>query len=557
MAEEEHLDAPDSIVAAAESGPAATAGGAALRSATRGAVISAALILLSRVTGLGRDMVITAVFGQDIYTDCFKAALQVPDLLFFLIAGGVLSSSFMPTYAEYRREHGEEAAWELCSVVLTLWTVFALVLVTVGEVFAVPLVRTLATPGPKWTPEQIAFVVNMTRIVLPAQIAFFTGGVLMGIQWVHRDFVIPGIGPTVYNVCIMAGGAIGGLSLGSRGVIGLVWGGLCGAFLGNLALQFYGVMRYRPRLRFSLNWRHPGAQRVFVLMLPVIFSLSMPQVDVQINKWFAAAWLPAGALSALDTAYRLMLLPVGVLGQGVATSFYATMTNLVAEQRMDDYRATVVHGLRQLAVVALPVTALLLVLRVPVVAVLFERGRFTRGDTLLVAGAMALYGLGIYFWCAEQLLGRAFYSLSDTRTPPWCGTVVTVIFIGLDWLLMRVFITHWGPGSGYLGLALATTIAAGLYAVALLVLLRRKVGPLGLRSLFVSMVKALAASAALAAVAWAMLRVLASAGTDGPLISLIVAGGAGVLAYAGAARTLGLEEATAMADRLLGRLRRG
>ena len=546
MADEQHVDGPE---------PPATEAGSALRTATRGALISAALILLSRITGLARDMVILGVFGQDRYTDCFKAALQVPDLLFFLIAGGVLSSSFMPTYAEYRQKHGEDEAWELCSVVLTLWTLFAVVLVTVGELFAVPLVRGLATPGPEWTQQQITFVVTMTRIVLPAQIAFFVGGVLMGIQWVHRDFIIPGIGPTVYNLGIMIGGAIGGALLGGRGVIGLVWGGVVGAFVGNFALQLYGVWRYRPKLRFSLNWRHEGAQRVLILMLPVIFSLSMPQVDVQINKWFAA-FLPAGMMSALDTAYRLMLLPVGVVGQGVATSFYATMTNLAAAERMEEYRETVIGGLRQLAAVALPATALLVVLRVPVVAVLFERGKFDRADTLLVAAALAVYALGIYFWCAEQLLGRAFYALRDTMTPPWCGTVVTVIFIALDWLLMRLFIARWGQSAGYLGLALATTLAAGLYCGALLLLLRRKVGGLGLRALAASATKATLAALVAAVVAWAILRVLATARVDSPLLSLLLGGAAGTMAYAGAARGLGLSEAVALADRLMGRLRR-
>lgn len=539
MAEAEHLDSGTDR---------------AVRAATRGALISMVLILVSRLTGLGRDIAIAAVFGQGRHTDCYYAALQVPDLLHFLIAGGVLGSSFMPVYAEYRRERGDEAAWELCSVVFTLWTLFAVGLVALSELFAPQLVRWLAAPG--FPAEDLPQVVALTRIVLPAQVAFFSGGVLMGVQWVHRDFVIPGIGPSLYNLGILAGGIIGGLAVGPEaGVVGLAWGALAGAFVGNLVLQFVGIARYAPRLRFSLDWRHPGARRVLLLMLPVIFSLSLPQVDVQINRWFAS-WLPEGSMTALDRAYRLMLLPVGIFGQAVAVGFYATLTNLAAEKRLDEYRSTLIFGLRQLGFVALPATALLIVLRVPIVALVFQHGQFDQSDTQAVAGALALYAVGVWCWCAEQLLGRAFYALQDTRTPVYSGTVVTVIFVGLNALFMRLFAQRWGAEAAHLGLALSTSVSAALYVTVLLWRLRRRMGRLGLTALVASLAKSGAASVALGAAAWAMLTALLGQGVAQPALTAPLAGGAGLLVFAVAARMLRMEEAADLSNRLTARLRR-
>jgi putative peptidoglycan lipid II flippase len=508
-----------------------------------------ATILLSRLSGLVRDVVIAAVFGQGRHTDTYYAALQIPDLLFFLIAGGALSSSFMPVYIEYRAQQGEDEAWRLFSVVATLWTTFVLVLVALGELLAPWLVPVLAAPG--FPPAELAQVVVLTRIALPAQIAFFTGGLLMGVQWAHGGFLVPGLGPTVYNLGIMAGGALGGLTLGPRaGVAGLVWGALGGALVGNLLLQIYGLWRYQPRFRPTFDLRHPGARRVLWLMLPVIFSLSLPNVDVQVNRWFASHLFP-GAMSALERANRLMLVPVGLFGQAVSVGFYASLSQLAVARQFDEFRATVVYGLRLLACLALPATAFLVVCGEPTVALLFQHGRFSAEDTRLVAGALAVYSLGIWCWCSEQLCARAFYALQDTRTPVWTGTGVTVVFVGLNYALWKLFERLWGPSAAHLGLACSTTLSALLYVVLLLVLLRRRVGGLHLVQLGATAAKALVAALALGLVGWAVRR----AGLS-PLATVALAGGLGLTVFGAVALALGLEEvraATALVRQKLGR----
>lgn len=531
-----------------------------MRAATRGALVSAGLIMLSRIAGLARDVSVAGVFGQTIYTDSYAAALQVPDLLMFMIAGGVLSSSFIPVYTEYRREQGEAAAAELASVVFTLWMTIAIVSVLLLEVFSAPLVRWFGTPGvglpgSDWRWADYHRVLTMTRIVLPAQIAFFGGGVLMGMQYVRREFVIPGLGPTVYNLGLIVGCFAGGWMLGPTGVQGLVWGGLIGAMLGNLALQLWAVSRYEPGLRLSFNWRHPGARRVLVMMLPVIFSLSMPLVDTQINRWFAIRYGAAGQATALDRAYRLMMLPVGVLGQGVATSFYATLANLADPSQRPLFKQTLIHGLRQLALGALPITAALVVLRVELVAMLFERGNFARADTLVVAGVLWLFALGIYAWCGEQLVGRAFYALQDTRTPPWTGSVVTVIFIGLNLLFMALFDGWRGAEARYLGLALATTLSAWLYFGVLLVLLRRKIGLLGGRELAVDLLKMLVATVLMALAMWGGRHSLLTLGWQHAWVVGGLGLALGTVVYVLAALGLGVIDVSALRG-LMGQLRR-
>lgn len=444
-----------------------------------------AAILLSRVLGLIRDMVISGLFGQGRNTDIYYAAFKLPDILFYLIAGGVMSAAFVPVFVEYLSKDRREDAWELFSVIASVMTVVVVVFIIFGEIFARQLVPLVATPGIK-DPTALDRIAYLTRIILPAQLFFFVGGLMMASLWAHQQFVAPGLGPSIYNIAIITGGAIAGSQLGPQGVEGLAWGALVGAFLGNFVLQLIILRRYGLRYRPNFNFRHPGAVRVWKLMIPVIFSLSLTYVDVYVNQLFAS-YLFKGAISALDRANRLMQVPIGIFGQAIAIGFYTTLAAQFATQKMVDFRDTVNYGLRTIAFVAIPSTVLLIVLRVPIVQLLFQHGHFDAQATREVADPLIFYSLGILAWSAHPLMARAFYSMHNTWIPVLTGTSMTVIFVPLNYVLMRAMEhTQFGAHSG---LALATTVAAAGDMVLLLCLLRKKAGGINAKRILTSVAK--------------------------------------------------------------------
>ncbi len=474
------------------------------KTVTKAAAIMMAAIMLSRILGLVRDVVISGLFGQGRNTDLYYAAFGIPDLLFFLIAGGVLSAAFVPVFVEYLEKNQREEAWELFSVIASIMAVIVAVLILFGEIFARHLVPILATPGID-DPQSLDFLAYLTRIVLPAQFFFFMGGLMMAALWAHKHFTAPGLGPSIYNIGIITGGAIAGTQIGPQGVQGLAWGALTGAFFGNFVLQFFVLRRYGMKFRPNFNYRHPGAIKVWKLMVPVIFSLSLTYVDVYINRWFAS-FLFEGAMSSLDRANRLMQVPIGIFGQAIAIGFYTTLAAQFANQKMGDFRETVNYGLRTIAFVAIPSTVILIILRVPIIQLLFQHGEFSAKATADVANPVIFYSLGILAWSSHPLMARAFYSMRVTWVPVLTGTIMTVIFVALNWVLMNAMM-HCKYG-GHSGLALATTIAAFGDMLLLLYFLRIKAGGINVRRILLSLTKITAASLVMGAVMWGMLQVV-------------------------------------------------
>jgi putative peptidoglycan lipid II flippase len=472
-------------------------------------------VMLSRVLGLARDMVISGLFGQGRNTDIYYSAFRLPDLLFYLIAGGVMSAAFVPVFVEYLSKDKRDEAWELFSIIASVVAVFVIAFICFGEIFARQLVPYVAAPGLRGDPAALDQIAFLTRIILPAQFFFFMGGLMMASLWAHQQFIAPGLGPSIYNIGIITGGAIAGSQLGPQGVEGLAWGALVGAFAGNFVLQFAVIRRYGMKFRLNFNYKHPAAVRVWWLMLPVIFSLSLTYIDVWVNSLFAS-YLFKGAISSIERANRLMQLPIGIFGQSIAIGFYTTLAAQYANDKMDDFRETVNYGLRSVAFVTIPAAVLLVILRVPIIELLFQHGRFSAQATKDVADPLIFYSIGIVAWSVHPLLARSFYSMHTTWTPVITGTLVTALFVPLNWVLMHAMMHT--PFRGHSGLALATSIAAFGDMALLLFLLRRRAGGINLRRIFTSMGKTAVVSAFMGVGVWLTLSYVSRwAPTDLPL----------------------------------------
>jgi len=499
-----------------------------------GAVMAATL--LSRVLGQIRDIVIAHQLGAGVVADAYTAAFKVPDLFMYLLAGGALASTFIPVFKEHLQLNKTKTAWQIFSVVATVTALVAGLFVVIAEIWTPEFVRLL---NPGYDPATVALTVPLTRIVLPAQIFFMLGGLLMGTLNARGQFLLPALAPSIYNLGIIFGAAV--LYPLGLGPAGLMWGALGGAFVGNFALQVALVARTGGCYKPSLAVLHPGAVKVWKMMLPILLGVSLPNVDQIINSYFASE-LAHGSQAALQYAVRLMLIPIGIFAQAMGIAILPTMAGLAAEGKRKEFRATVSSALRTILFVTVPASALLCLLASPVITLLLQSGHFTAHDTSVTATALRFYSLGIFAWSAQAILTRGFYALQDTRTPVISGTVMTGVFILMNWLV--VHFTPWGVG----GLALATSVAATLHMGVMFFFLRRRLRGIQDGLLLVSVLKTLLATAALCGAVWVMRAgVLTFLPTGEPaklaaLTLLCGAGGVGLLAFVGAARLLKMPE---------------
>lgn len=496
-----------------------------------------AALLLSRLLGMLRETVIAYKFGQGVETDMYRAAFSIPDLLFFLIAGGALSSAFIPVFSEYLHTDREEQAWELFSIMTSIVTVILLVIVVVTEVFAPQLVRA-GFPG--FGPAQVEVTTYLSRIVLPAQIAFFVGGVVLGTFYARNRFFVPAMGPNIYNIGIIVG-ALAIAPFVSPPVSGLTWGALGGAMLGNLILPTIALARTGGRFRPNFDFRNPQFRRVAKLMLPVILGLSLPGVYPLIVRSMAST-AGEGAIASIDNANRIMQAPLGVFGQALGLAVFGTLSIHAARKEMDLFSATLQRSLRVVLFLTIPAAGFMLVLPHDIVRLLLQYGRFHAADTERCAIALQLYAIGVPAWSAQAILMRGYFALQDIWTPIILGTITTAVFVPTSWALM-----HGGMGAP--GLALGVSIGALLLFVMMSINIHRKTKSVEGRQLIGLIAGSVASGAVGCAAAWAVSRgIVALFGRlftqPNALAALSVFGGLATLtvAYLLAARALGMQE---------------
>lgn len=565
-----------------EGSPSGSSGGSgsSQRRIAGAAGIMMAGILGSRVLGLIRERVIAHQFGQGFNTDVYNGAFTIPDLLFFLIAGGALSSAFIPVFTEYISTNREREAWRIFSVVATVMTLVVSVFIILGEIFTTKLVM-LTNPGYSLIPGKVEATVHLTQILLPSQLCFFLGGLMMGTLTSRNNFTGQALGPVIYNLGIIFGGL---LLTRSMGVAGLCWGAVGGAVIGNLLLQWFLVVRTGGHYRshyLKTHWKHPGVIQVWKLMLPVILGLALPQVSTIIGKMFAST-LGDGPQSALMNANKLMQVPLGVFAQATAIAIFPTMAAQVgrmkaAKERNDptaarneltNLRNSVNFGIRSILFLTVPSSALMFVLALPFVQLLLQSGKFSGENAQIAAAALRYFAIGIFAWSGHSIITRGFYALQDSKTPVIVGTVVTAIFIPLNLVALKVTGTT-NTTAATAGLAAVTSIAATLHMTSMLALLRNRLRGINAVALFTAIGKITLASA-IAAIVCRILRDLMEgryeakkqaallAGRAAPSITshaailLLVCLTVSVLIYGGLAFAFKMEEA-GMLTRLLRR----
>ena len=494
-----------------------------------------AATMTSRVLGLVRDQIFAILIGANRFSDAFVVAFRIPNLLRDLFAEGALSSAFVPTFAEAHRNAGREVAYRLANAVVGLVLLVVGALTLLGMVGAEAVVAAIA-PGLR----ERELAALLTRVMMPFLLLVSLSATAMGMLNAQSRFAAPALAPALFNVGSIAVGVALWLAgwPPERAVVGWSAGTMFGGFL-QLAVQVPPLVRLgyrvRPRVRRA-DLDDPRLRRIARLMGMAVVGLSATQVNILVNTWFASH--DVGAPSWLQYAFRLMQLPLGVFGVAIATVAGAGVAQRVAANDMDSVRRTIGSAMRLVAFLNVPSAVGLVILARPIIAMIFEHGRFGPADTEATAQALQLYAIGLYAYSGVKVFAPAFYALDEARVPVLGSLLGMASNVVLNVALYPVL--------GFRGVALGTSLAALANFAVLAVAWRRRRGGLGGSGVLPQLGKVLAASLALVAAAWAaergLGRLLPPAGLGRQLALGLLPVLAGGLAYLAAARALRIGE---------------
>ncbi len=505
-----------------------------LLSARQGSLARATLILMasfiaSRLLGLVRESVLAYQFGTNPDYGAYLAAFRVPDFLFNVIGAGAIGSAFIPVFAAALARREQDDAWRLASAIMNLLTVFLILGAVVTAIFAPQITTQLIVP--EYPPEEQALTAALVRVMLVSPVLFGVSGLIMAILNSHQRFFLPSLSPIVYNLAIIFGATV--LAPLGLGVRGLAAGVVIGSAL-HLGVQLPGLRRIPNTYFWTFGRHNQRVREVGRLLGPRVLGMAAVQINFIVNVNLASR-LPDGParVAALSYAWMLLMLPVGVFAQSIAQAVFPTFSAQVGRGDRDALRDTFTYLLRLILFVSVPATVGLIMLRVPYIQLLFQRGQFTAESTALTAYTLQFFALGLVAHCALEIVTRAYYALHDTQTPVVFSVAAMALNVGLSLLL----ITPLEQG----GLALANSIATTVEALALVFILRRRLGGVEGESLWPSLARTVAASAVMGVVLGAVLLLLRP--WPGALVAIVgtIAGGA---AYLAAAYALGAPEMT-------------
>lgn len=476
-------------------------------------LVTMTLIGLSRITGIIRDIGRTTLFGRDWHTDAYVSAFSIPDLIYFLASGGALSAGFVPVFTGYLTKGEDEKAMRTFRVLMTYLGLLLLSLIIAFEVLAPQLVA-LLFPGMVGDEQKFTLTVRLVRILLPAQFFFVLGSLFTGALWSLRYFAEPQVQSVLYNLFILFGGILGAQFCAhwlGKGIEGMAIGALTGAAVGAGLVQARKLWQVGMDFRPCFDWRDEGARQVLKLVIPVVFSLSVTQINAIILPRSFSSLLPHGAATAVEMANRIMQLPVALFGASVGIALFPTLSALATKEAIDDLRRQVASGLRTVLFMTVPTAVLMAVLREPIVALFFEYGRWKSSDTQATALALLFYSFGVPAMSCQQVLARGFYALRDTWTPVWVGLLSFALAFTLNAALV-----HSPLQQG--GLALAFSISAWFNITLLAILLRKRLNGLEGSAFLKLLAWLLPSSVAMGLVATSSLSFLPIGGVVGRLL---------------------------------------
>jgi putative peptidoglycan lipid II flippase len=427
-------------------------------SVARASIVMIAALVASRILGWLRLSVIGATFGATPELDAFWAAFKIPNALFELLVAGALSSAFIPVFAGYLAKEREREAWRVASIVMNVLILSLVVLSAVMWLVAPWLVPTIVAPGFARDPAQLERTVELTRIMLLSPIFMGLSSLVTGVLQSYRQFLAGAIAPLVYNGVQILFALFAAPFVG---INALAYGVVAGAAMMFL-VQIPELTFRRTKYELALDLGHPGVREVFLLAGPRTLSLGAVQIVFFVDTYLASQ-MPSGSLTALNYAFQLMLLPLGVFSIAISAAVFPALSQYASLGQAARMRDALQQAIRWILFLTLPTAIVMVVLRRPIVNLLFQYGEFDDVARELTQAAFLFYALGLAGHALVQILARAYYASRDTTTP----VALTLVSIGANVVLAVAL----APTMGINGLALANSVATLAEAALLLALL--------------------------------------------------------------------------------------
>jgi len=461
---------------------------------TRASGVIALAVSFSRILGLVREVAFNALLGTS-SMGLFIVAFRVPNLLRDLFAEGALSTAFITVFSQKIQKDGDNSAWELAAKMATLATVFMSVVTVLGVIFSDSLIGILAGG---FAPENREMTILLTRIMFPFILLISLAALVMGMLNSRNVFGVPAMASSFVNIGSIVGGLLIGWKIdpefGPQALIGLAIGTLIGGLL-QLVIQLPSLRKVGFRFRPDFRWNDPGIRRILILMVPSVIAASAVQINVMVNTGFATHLGPE-AVTWLNSAFRLMQLPLGIFGVAVATITLPVVSRIAAQTDKSQFGPTLGKALRLALFLTLPSGVGLYFLANPIISLIYQRMAFTAADSLQTGLALQFYAIGLVAYSWVKVLSPAFYAIDKKWTPMF----VSFASIGLNFGLNYLFIFHFN--FGHKGLALSTSLAAGVNFFVLYLLMSRHVTTLETRRLLGTLARCLLSSAALGGICW-------------------------------------------------------
>ena len=472
----------------------------ATRQIARGAGLVMAAFVLSNLVGLLRQILMTAAFGTETDMEAFNAANRVSEILFNLLAGGALASAFIPTFTALLTVEKRQGAWKLASAVTNLLLVILTLASALAAMFAPQIVRYILAPGFANDPVKIALTIELMRVMLPTVVIFGLSGVAIGVLNSHQSFFIPALAPSMYQL----GMIFGIMVLSPRmGIFGLAWGVVIGASL-HMLLQIPFITRLGGRYYATFGLKNPTVHEVARLMGPRLLGVAVVQLNFLVNTRLASYMLE-GSVTAIVLAFSLLLMPQAAIAQSIAIAALPTFSAQVALGKLDQMRATLATSLRGVLLLSVPATMGLILLREPIIVLLYQHGEFGTDSTQLVSWALLWFAVGLVGHAVVEIIARSFFALHDTKTPVGVGIAAMSLNV-----IFSILFSRWFQHLGWMphgGLALANSVATALEMVGLLFLMRRHLNGLDGHRIMRAFIPACLATAAMSLVLWGWLTI--------------------------------------------------
>ncbi|AVA36909.1 MULTISPECIES: murein biosynthesis integral membrane protein MurJ [Cupriavidus] len=424
------------------------------------------LTMLSRITGLVREILIARAFGASDMTDAFNVAFRIPNLLRRIFAEGAFSQAFVPILNEYHGKRGHDETMSLVDAVATVMT-WVLAAVSLLGVIGAPIVMTVVATGFRGDSETYNAAVFMTRVMFPYIGLISMVALASGILNTWRNFAVPAFTPVLLNLCLIVAALFVGPHM-SQPIYAQAWGVLVGGVL-QLVIQVPAMRKLGVMPRVSLNlraaWANPGVRRVITQMLPALLAVSVAQISLIINTNIASR-LGAGAVSYITYADRLMEFPTALLGVALGTILLPSLSRASAEDNREEYSGLLDWGLRLTFLLALPCAAGLMLFGTPITSVLFHYGRFDAHAVEMTQQALTTYGVGLLALILIKILTPGFYARQDIRTPVKIAILVLIITQASNYVFV--------PMLQHAGLPLSISFGATVNALLLFYGLRRR-----------------------------------------------------------------------------------